>query len=1003
MNNKFINILDRVCHIKLKRGEVFPARAYERAKDYIILNANSIKSIDDLKGVKYIGKSALNILQEYCDTGTVTMIENAKSDPRYILSNVYGIGPKKSKDLVMNHDIKSIDDLRSRPDLLNTNQKLGLKYYDDIMKRIPRNEIIQYERELTTAFNLLNSSTATFQIVGSYRHCAKDSGDIDIIVTDTNPNSTILEEFLDLLIERKLLIEVLSRGKVKCLGISQLRRKPARRIDFMFAPKDEYAFAIMYFTGSKSFNTVMRARALAMGYTMNEHGIYHMVNKKKGKKINRYFKDEESIFKFLGMVFKEPHKRIDSNSVEYIEDRIKRRNNTTLKHRKSSSKNKTLKKSTIKSAVTESNELFNYNSKIYNSTAMVNEYVRMGEAFLKRLNENQLSYFIRLLNKYYYCNNKPLVNDEQYDILKEYIEEHYPNNEAAKEGHTRCLVTSEKNKVKLPYTLWSMDKIKDARGVMNKLNKYNNSKVISVKVDGISALFYKGKLFTRGNGVFGQDISWLLNYIQMPNNIENDVVRGELLIKKQIFDKKYKGLFCNMRNLVAGIANAKNIIEEQARDIDFVTYEVIEPSNKTPLSQMLYLGEKGYNHVDYVHKQNSDVSKELLSSILLEWRNHYLYDNDGIIVTDNAYYPRIHKNPEHAFAFKMVLSDQIVETIVVEVQWSPSKDGYLKPKLKVQPVVIGGATIQYVTAHNAAYVRDKKIGVGTKIQIIRSGDVIPKVHKVIKSSIEPLMPSRDEYNYKWNSSGIDIILLDMDTNPIVQMKRISEFFKNLEVDGLGRGNVQRIMNAGFDSIRKILKMTKEDFMKVDGFKEKMTNKVYESIHTKLRDMSLINLMTATNIFGRGLGHKRLKLIMDTYPNILTDERDETMIYEDILKLNGFKIKTAKTFVPYIKPFVTFLNESNLIFKIDQYKEKLNNQPRQSGGLLDNKKIVITGFRDKVLQDRITTLGGSLVNTVSKTTSFVVVKDAATTSTKVTKAQQLNIPILSVEQFKQKYY
>jgi DNA ligase (NAD+) len=990
-NKALINILEQVSTIKSKQGAVFPARAYDKAKEFIILNNSPIKSMDDLMDKPQIGKSALNVLKEYMETGTVTMIEKAKKDPMYVLSNIFGIGPKKSRDLVKNHHINSIAELRQREDLLNTNQKLGLKYYEDIMKRIPREEIVRYERELTTAFNMLHTNTATFQIVGSYRRGAKDSGDIDIIITDTNKSSTVFHDFLDLLIERNLLVEVLTRGNVKSLGISQLRRKPARRIDFMFTPKEEYAFAVLYFTGSKAFNTIMRARALKLGYSMNEHGLYEMVGKKKGPKLNQYFPDEESIFKFLGMVYKEPHERIDCNSAEYINTSSNKltTHNKTLKNKKIP-KNKTLKKSTT----------FNCSSKMYNAESMVNEYKQKGETFLKKLNEDQLSYFIRLLNKYYYGNNKPLVDDEQYDILKEYIEEFYPNNEAVKEGHTKCTVAMEKNKVELPYTLWSMDKIKTESGVKNKLKKYKNDKVITVKVDGISAMYYKGKLFTRGNGTHGQDISWLLKYIKLPNRM-SDVVRGELLIKKDVFNKKYKGLFCNMRNLVAGIANAKNIIEEQARDIDFVAYEVIEPGNLSPLKQMEYLNKHEYNHVEYLHKKNNKVNVDLLSKILLHWRENYLYDNDGIIITDNKCYPRVNGNPEHAFAFKMVLSDQIVETMVTEVQWSPSKDGYLKPKLKVQPVVIGGATIQYVTAHNAAFVRDKKIGIGTKIQIIRSGDVIPKVHKVVKCSSEPLMPSADEYDFSWNKSGIDLILNDMDTNEVVMMKRISEFFKNLEVDGLGRGNVQRIMNAGFDSVHKIIRMTKKDFMTVEGFKEKMTNKVYNSIHSKLREMSLIKLMTATNVFGRGMGYNRLKLIMETYPDILMNNETEEAKYEKILVLPGFKQKTSQAFVPYIGTFVEFLKDCKMLNKIKEYQESLH-QNTNIEGTLTNTNIVITGFRDKKIIEKIQQQGGKLLNSVNKNTHMVVVKDITNESTKILKAKKMGIPIMDLKTFQEQY-
>ena len=128
----------------------------------------------------------------------------------------------------------------------------------------------------------------------------------------------------------------------------------------------------------------------------------------------------------------------------------------------------------------------------------------------------------------------------------------------------------------------------------------------------------------------------------------------------------------------------------------------------------------------------TNVDKSKLSKYLVDWRENYDYDIDGIIVADDKIYPRTSKNPKHAFAFKTVLDDQVVESKVVNVIWNPSKDGYLKPKVRIQPVELGGAVIQYATLHNAEFVIKNKIGLGAVVQIIRSGDVIPKVEKVIK-------------------------------------------------------------------------------------------------------------------------------------------------------------------------------------------------------------------------------------------------------------------------------
>ena len=166
-----------------------------------------------------------------------------------------------------------------------------------------------YEKELKKIFDKVKNKNSTFEIMGSYRRGAKDSGDIDICISDPNDDINVFNNFIDALIEKKILIEVLSRGNTKSLGISQLRRKPARRIDFMFTKHKELSFALLYFTGSKEFNTVMRKRALDMGYTMNEHGFHKLINGNKTEKLDRYFPTEQSVFEFLGMEYKTPIER----------------------------------------------------------------------------------------------------------------------------------------------------------------------------------------------------------------------------------------------------------------------------------------------------------------------------------------------------------------------------------------------------------------------------------------------------------------------------------------------------------------------------------------------------------------------------------------------------------------------------------------------------------------------------------------------------------------------
>jgi DNA polymerase beta len=316
-NEKFIDLMEKLAEIMLKQGEPFRARAYQKAQETIMAFPHDIKSPDDLKGLPGIGDTIMEKLKEYVNTGTLRILEREKNNPVNILTDVYGIGPKKAKELVEKQGIKSIEDLRKNKQLLNDIQIVGLDNYEDVLKRIPRSEIDEFDKYFKGAFVIASSadSNADYEIVGSYRRGAENSGDIDVIITSDKPE--VFKKFIDKLISDKIITHVLSRGPTKCLVIAKLPGEDsiARRVDFLYSNKEEYPFSVLYFTGSKIFNTVMRHQALTMGYTMNEHGMYKMEGKKKGEKVDHLFKNEKDIFDFLNMDYKEPKERKDGRSV----------------------------------------------------------------------------------------------------------------------------------------------------------------------------------------------------------------------------------------------------------------------------------------------------------------------------------------------------------------------------------------------------------------------------------------------------------------------------------------------------------------------------------------------------------------------------------------------------------------------------------------------------------------------------------------------------------------
>ena len=144
LNEKLIELMEKLADIMLKQGEPFRARAYQKAQETIMAYPGDILSPNDLKGKPGIGETIMDKLNEYVQTGTLKILEREKNNPVNILAEVYGIGPKKAKDLV-DKGITSIAQLRENQDLLNDVQKVGLVFYEDILKRIPRSEIEDYK------------------------------------------------------------------------------------------------------------------------------------------------------------------------------------------------------------------------------------------------------------------------------------------------------------------------------------------------------------------------------------------------------------------------------------------------------------------------------------------------------------------------------------------------------------------------------------------------------------------------------------------------------------------------------------------------------------------------------------------------------------------------------------------------------------------------------------------------------------------------------------------
>ena len=287
-------------------------KAITALKDY----QDKITSSKDLDKVKGLSKGSIKEkIIEFIETNSILEVKNISTESNVIqdLLNIYGVGPARANELFSKYNIKSIDDLRNKlrtdASILNDKQKIGLDYYEDLLKKIPRKEMEKHEKYITEFIKDIDKeNNLIYQVTGSYRRGATKSGDIDVLCTTKTDNTILFNHIIKNLEGEYYIRETLAKGDKKFMGICKLHRyKTSRRLDMIYTNKVNYPFALLYFTGSGQFNIEMRNYAISLGYSLSEYGL-----KKNNKFITNNgipFETEEDIFKFLGLKFIEPEER----------------------------------------------------------------------------------------------------------------------------------------------------------------------------------------------------------------------------------------------------------------------------------------------------------------------------------------------------------------------------------------------------------------------------------------------------------------------------------------------------------------------------------------------------------------------------------------------------------------------------------------------------------------------------------------------------------------------
>ena len=583
---------------------------------------------------------------------------------------------------------------------------------------------------------------------------------------------------------------------------------------------------------------------------------------------------------------------------------------------------------------------------------------------------------------YQYTIGAPIITDMAYDELREQLYKLDPKNKYFK--IIGCEATD--NCVKLPYHLGSQTKIKEDKDLQKWIKKYNtNDYVISEKLDGISAYYNKAenKLYTRGNGKTGSDISHILPHINLPV-INTDIVRGELLISKKNWKEEYGS---NARNVVAGLVNAKTLNIKLLKFVDLVIYQVIDKSIK--MEEQLKLITK--NSVKYsIIKEPLTINN--LKILLNTYKASSSYEIDGIVVTDNSKaYDNIKTgNPNFAFAFKNAELDENAITTVIDVEYKLSKDNRYKPRVIFNKVKLDQVNIECASGYNAKFIKDNGIGVGAKIRIVRSGQVIPKIIEVITKAAVPKMPDGE---WEWDITNTDAMFVKKVNEESPKEQRVGRavhFFKTLGVKNLAEGTIVKLYDKGFKTLESVLDIKDPSELKnIPGIGDKKIEVIIKCIKEALSCKILEDIMAASNIFERSLGSKKLKLIITNYDDIMNDN----IKIDDLMTVHGIGKVNAEQFIVGFNDFKVFYNKYyNGTIEPEDHTEPEKALDKRLVG----KKVSFTGVRNKELEKLIEKYEGKVVSTVSKTLDVLITKDINSNSSSMKKAKELNILIIEYD-------
>ena len=641
-------------------------------------------------------------------------------------------------------------------------------------------------------------------------------------------------------------------------------------------------------------------------------------------------------------------------------------------------------------------------------------------------NERMLE-LVELLNKAsrsYYQDAQEIMSNYEYDRLYDELQDlekelgiTLSNSPTVNVGYE---VVSELPKERHESPMLSLDKTKEVEELKNFVG--SQKVLMSWKMDGLTiVLTYRdGKLYkavTRGNGEVGEVVT---NNAKVFKNVPVQIAyRGELILRGEAVigyhdfekineeiedvDAKYK----NPRNLCSGSVRQLNNQITAKRNVMFYAFTLVQADGvdfqNSRACQMEWLKAQGFTTVEY-HMVTRDTVEDEVAKFSSEISKND-FPSDGLVLSydDIAYgrsLGRTAKFPRDSYAFKW--QDEIRETILREIEWSPSRTGLINPVAIFDPVELEGTTVSRASVHNISIMEELELGIGDKIEVYKANMIIPQIAENLTRSGVKDIPERCpvcQGETKIRQVGNAKALYCM--NPECQAKHVKAFAlfvsrDALNIEGLSEATLEKFISRGYiHTFADIFHLDryKDEIQGMEGFGEKSYRKLIESVK-KARTTTLPRVVYSQGIAGIGLANAKVicrELKYDVEALLMVTE-------EELNEIQGVGEVLAKAFTGYFSDAKHVENFRKLLEELPIPEETSTKKQ-----IFEGVNFVITGsvthFANRgEVKELIESLGGKVTGSVTSKTNYLINNDVTSTSSKNKKANELGIPIISEETF-----